>query len=216
MRFTGNKVGLGLVILITLLFSNVSFAQDSVQYTRDYSFRDGLYLTYNQFLNNKPIPKSRIVSSVDTNRIDFFRQITGKAEIVYLDDSLHQKKVRLNEVWGYAHNRSVFLYHNSDFQRLQTIGKICYFPATITVYTTVGPGMYGDRYGTPVTSMRQYIFSLKGGKVTELNINSLEYYLAADPALLAEFKDLPKRKKKDMLFVFVRKFNERNPAFFPL
>jgi len=38
----------------------------------------------------------------------------------------------------------------------------------------------------------------------------------ADPELHDEFSGLSKKKKKQMKFLYIRKFNEKNPLFFPV
>jgi hypothetical protein len=38
----------------------------------------------------------------------------------------------------------------------------------------------------------------------------------SDPDLHEEFMRLPNKKKKDLMFVYIRKFNEKNPLYLPV
>ena len=40
--------------------------------------------------------------------------------------------------------------------------------------------------------------------------------LMKDNELYEEYVQLSKRKKKDLMFVYIRKFNEKNPLFIPV
>ena len=42
----------------------------------------------------------------------------------------------------------------------------------------------------------------------------MEKLLEADSALSAEFSQLKSKKKKDLKFLYVRKYNEKHPLYF--
>ena len=79
---------------------------------------------------------------------------------------------------------------------------------------------YYDRYNRPgsnysTTDLKQYLFDFETGEVLEYDIESVEILLMKDPELADEFSALRSRKKKQMKFVFIRRFNERHPLYFP-
>jgi hypothetical protein len=37
-----------------------------------------------------------------------------------------------------------------------------------------------------------------------------------DEELYEEYMKLPRKKKRDLMFVYIRKYNERNPLFIPV
>ena len=63
--------------------------------------------------------------------------------------------------------------------------------------------------------MRQYLLDFKTGNVLDYNEEGIELLLMADPVLHDEFASLRKKKQKQLKFMYIRKFNERNPLYFP-
>ena len=64
-------------LFIILLFASFSgFAQtDTIAYSHDYEFKEGIYLTVKQFLGNQPLTKEKIVTAGPKNQLDFFSQL---------------------------------------------------------------------------------------------------------------------------------------------
>jgi len=62
--------------------------------------------------------------------------------------------------------------------------------------------------------MKQFILDFDTGKVMDYNVQSLEIALMRDPELYDEYIVLSSRKKKQLKFLYIRKFNERNPVYF--
>jgi len=114
--------------------------------------------------------------------------------------------------------------------RITIIGSICHFVANLTTYNT----NYGYPYSYPYygyynyynpyrsspgayssTEMRQYILDFKNRTNTGLYGWKCWVLLMADPELHDEFTGLSNKKQKQLKFLYIRKFNERNPLFFP-
>jgi hypothetical protein len=66
------------------------------------------------------------------------------------------------------------------------------------------------------SEMRQFILDFNTGKVMDYDYKNLEMILMRDPELHDEFSNLRKRKKKQLKFLYIRKFNERNPLYLPV
>jgi hypothetical protein len=64
--------------------------------------------------------------------------------------------------------------------------------------------------------MKQYIIDFESGKMLEFDVENTELMLMKDNKLYEEYVQLPKKKKKDLMFVYLRKFNENNPLFIPV
>ena len=74
-------------VFICSIISNFGIAQndyynpetakikDSIAYSQDYEFKEGIYLTIKQFLENKPVTKENIVTAIPKDRLDFFSQL---------------------------------------------------------------------------------------------------------------------------------------------
>ena len=193
-----------------------SLHKDSVQYQQGFSFRQGIYLNYDQFRSNRPLSKSAIVSEGDTSRFDYIRLALGRESFQWKDSTgkLHQTKTA--SVWGYSENKTVYIRWNNSFSRVVVIGTICHFAAEVTTYMYTGPGTYPNQQsGTPVESMQQYVIDTKTGTVYDFNVTTMQFLLQRDAALSAEYSALRKKQKKDQAFVFLRKYNEKHALYFP-
>jgi hypothetical protein len=49
----------------------------------------------------------------------------------------------------------------------------------------------------------------------EYDTKNVEVLLMKDPELYDEFVRLSRKKKKQMLFYYIRKYNEKNPLYLP-
>ena len=109
---------------------------------------------------------------------------------------------------------------------------ICHFVATVTTYNPnyydpysynpyYSSSYYYNRYSMPQsnttsTDLRQYLLDFETGDVMEYDTESVEVLLMKDPELSDEYHSLSGRKKKQMKFVFIRRFNEKHPLYFPV
>ncbi len=93
-------------------------------------------------------------------------------------------------------------------------------------YGYYGYGSYYSRYPygyNPYRSrniarseIKQYIIEFETGNIAEFDMKNTELMLMKDPELYEEYAQLPRRKKKDLMFVYIRKYNERNPLYIPV
>src|SRR3989344_7386192 len=121
------------IVFVFLFFSLGAIAQtNTVTYSRDYEFKEGLFLTLEQFKNNTPILKSAIVSILPKDQIDFLTQITEQKTITFKDSAGIEQKIETSTVWGFYQNRTVFINFNNDFNRVNVIGTLSLFSAVVT------------------------------------------------------------------------------------
>jgi len=74
---------------------------------------------------------------------------------------------------------------------------------------------YSRPYTTSRTELRQYLIDFETGKIYEFDTESVKILIMKDPELYEEFVKLSKKKQKELMFVYIRKFNERNPLYLP-
>lgn len=189
---------------------------DSVQYVQGFPFKEGIYLTYEQFKANKPVPKRDIIFGDDSTRTDFIKQALTKDMVVWKDSITgNTVSAKVSSLWGYSENSSVYIRFNYAFNRIMVIGSICHFTSYVTDYMYTGPGTYpNQQYGTPVESLQQFVLDTKTGRILSYDVANMETLLASDSTLHAEFMSLKRRQKKDQLFIYLRKYNERHPLYF--
>ena len=199
------------------------------EYTPDFEFEDGIYLIFDQVKNNAPIPKSRILTNVPYNDRDFFFKVLDNKKIFFYDEFGMKQEVRTNNIWGFSRNGVLYIGVEDNFYRITVLGQICHFVANVTTYNAryydpyyrYNPYDYYYRYGGyPVTTtsseMRQYLLNFQTGEILDYDVKSLEILLMRDPELHDEYAQLRKKKKKQMKFLYIRKFNERNPLYIPV
>lgn len=204
-----------IVALILLFVGLQSQAQDSMQYVQGFEFKQGIYLNYQQFRSNSPILKSTIVFSEDSSRLDFIKLALSKDNVQWKDTSGKIQTTKVSSLWGYSENNAVYIRFNNQYNRIVVIGSICHFTSYVTNYLYTGPGTYpSQQYGTPVESLQQYILDTDSGTVYDFNTESMEYILQRDAVLSKEFSGLRRKQKKDQLFIYLRRYNERHPLYF--
>ena len=107
------------VFIFLLIISKLSTSQNAtVAYSRDFEFKEGIYLTIDQFKQNNPIPISDIVSAVPKTEHNFLTQVLDQKTVTFKDETGQEQKLATASIWGYCRNRSVFLNFNQTFNRL--------------------------------------------------------------------------------------------------
>ena len=64
--------------------------------------------------------------------------------------------------------------------------------------------------------LKQYLIDFESGKVLEFDVSNTELLLMKDDKLYEEYVQLSRKKKKELMFVYIRKFNENNPLYLPV
>lgn len=204
-----------LIVLLTISLQ-LNSQTDSLVYSSSFPLKDGVYLTYEQFRANNPVPRSKIVGAGDTAAIDFIKTQMTSRTLRYRDTGSVIIEINPLRAWGFCENRAVYVSCNNDFSRIMLMGNIAQFTAYVTTYMTTGPaGMGGPAMGTPVQTLQQYFLDTKSGRIYDANVDNVQYLIQGDPVLLAEFNALKKRKRKEMMFYYVRLYNEKHPLKFP-
>lgn len=231
--------------MISGLYSISLYGQterDLVKFAPDFRFTDGVYLNFDQVKMNRPIPKAKLLTSIDYSDREFFKKLFEMDKIYFYDELGVRQEIPKGSVWGYSRNGVLYIQVQESFNRITYIGNICHFVADITTYdsryynspygfydpyySSYGYGNYYSPYNSYYspyrnanmsrTEMRQYLIDFESGKVLEFDIKNTELMLMKDDVLYEEFMKLPKRKRKDLMFVYIRKFNENNPLYIPV
>jgi hypothetical protein len=194
-----------------------------VKYSAEYEFKEGIFLNFSQVKSNKPIPKSRIISSENYNSLDFLNKVVQNDKIYVYDEYGMRQEIATKDVWGFSRKGTLYIHWNNEFNRIPIVGNICHFVAN----KAINHGNYNDPYyynpyrynitvpTTTTVEMQQYILNFESGEVYEYEIKGLEIILMRDPELFDEFNNLRNRKKRKLKFLYLRKFNERNPLYLP-
>lgn len=224
-----------------MLFSLPLLAQEKVAYTSDFQFKDGIYLSFDDFKNNNPIPITHIVSNHNIQASDYLETVLNEKEVVYYDNLYEERKVNSIDVWGFSQNGKVSIGHGSaqsirnpsyfGWYPLVLIGSICYFPAVELEYRSMPiPPSFGAQPGNYHRQETFYedrvqvhlLIEFSTGKTIRLSTGQLdaiptgiiEDLIYKDTKLHDEFIALSKKEKKNKAMFFIRKFNQNNPIYF--
>lgn len=196
-----------------------------VKYTPDFRFNEGVYLNFDQVKNNSPVPKYKVISSVDYNNPQFFDALATESVISYYDNLGIRQDVSMKTIWGYCRNGLLYVRMSETFNKINIVGSICHFLANITIQN---PRFYDPYYYNPYyyyrygpspsyssTEIRQFILDFETGKIYDYDVDNLEPLFMRDPELHDEYMALSKKKRQQLRFLYIRKFNERNPLLIP-
>ncbi len=204
-----------------------------IKYTPEFKFKEGVYMNFDQVRQNNPIPKSRIITEVSYDDPDFFERVLNGKKLQLFDNIGVKQEIQSKSIWGFSRNGVLYIYLNDNYFRITIIGNICHFVGSLTSYNrSSGVPYYGygypyyyspyyNPYYSPYSNntsveMKQYLLDFKTGNVLDYSEESVEVLLMSDPELHDEFAGLSKKKQKQLKFLYIRKFNERNPLFFPV
>jgi hypothetical protein len=74
---------------------------------------------------------------------------------------------------------------------------------------------YYNRGNTSRTDLQMFMIDFETGKEYDYTLDNLEALLMRDPELYEEFVSMRNKNQKKMMFVYLRKFNEKHPVFLP-
>lgn len=202
-----------LLIGFFIFTANSFFGQnDSVWFER----KEGLYLDYLQFRENRPITKPQIITNIDTSQLDFFTKVVSQKEILIMTPSGTEEKIFSKDLWGYFQNGILYIYYDNAFYKVPVLGAISYFIGTqeITYYSGVGWGYPYGMVGVPVKTreLKDFLMDYYTGKIYPFSIEQLEELLKKDAEIYSEFTRLSRKQKKNKYKYYIRLFNEKHPV----
>ena len=214
-----------LIALEVIMFFNVFVVNAQIdtigkeRYSPSYKINEGIFISFNQLLLNKPLSFERVISG-NKNSENWYEDIFKNEKIVFLDDYGVQQNVTTKQIWGYFRNGALYVYYNNDFYRVPYIGKIAHYVATQTLKVDNGyDPYYGYNQGMmpsyETTHIVQNIIDFENGKTFPFTLETVQAFISKDTELFNEFNLLKKNKKKQMMFLYIRRYNERNPLYLP-
>ncbi len=220
-----------LIILLMLPLSLKSqmdtISHKKVPFSEDFRFIDGLYMNIEDVKRNNPIPKQRIISKLDENDYTYFETLLQGDYVSVLDDMGLKIDIKVKDIWGFSQNGMLFIKWNGQFNRIPVFGSICHFIADKT-YVDNRYNPYNNYYNyyynpyyypntqTVKTELRQYLLDMETGQVMDYTHENLEIIISRDKKLYEEFVKLKSKQKRQLKFLYLRKFNENNPFYFTI
>lgn len=192
----------------------------AMPYQRGFQFEPGIYLTINDWKHNNPIPKEAIITEFDPGAPYFYLQVLHKRWLHYRDANGTVNKIECEKIFGYSVDNVVYTKHHL---KIAIIGAICHF--TSVLYQIDDPYLTGFAFAVMDISMsnqsgihkqekfRQYIINFETGAIHRFTERALKKLISTDIHLYQEYKQF-KGRKRDRMFIFLKKYNERHPVYF--
>lgn len=204
-----------IIVIIFLFFGlkPILNAQNQSLFDNNFKFKEGIFLNYSQVKNNQPIPKSNIITNNDKNSYNFFDILFLENEITVIAEDGSKQKIKTTDVWGYSDKGFLYVNYKNKISQIHVLGAICHFMASEDVYTN--NSTYYETFSSPTTTVVNYqaIMDFETGTIVALNVNNLTSILAKDKEITKEWSELSKSKKKKQMFVFIQKYNQKNPVY---
>jgi hypothetical protein len=188
---------------------------DSTVYSPHTSIPDAIFISYYDLRHNNGIHKEEIVSEFNREQLDFIKAVVSEPTVTYKEGD-RLKEVASSAIYGFFQNGTFYINYNHDFYRVPVFGSIGYLVASVKV---MNAGFYDPGYGFPVGSgvtreLREFLVNFHDGVITEFSMKKAEALLARDTLLFSEYKKLNRRKEKEQVYRFIRRYNDLHPVYF--
>lgn len=190
------------IVLIMLFLSEICLAQ-KIEFDLNYKFQDGIYLSFNQLLSNKP-------EFVMTPALEQFisNSLLDDKILKKLNKKRKGQKLKLKDLWVICMQgvplritpTSNFIFTGNKYSTTHT-------PTKLNLIRFIALG----RITTFRTPSEYYIFKQGDLRSIKLNSNNLTFMLIDEPNLYAKFKK--DRKSKNNLFHYIKEYNRINPIY---
>ncbi len=200
------------LLVCSMLMAHAAMAQDSVRYSGGYVFKDGIYFNFQAFRGNGPSVPLEAISTAQGQRIADLRSAGGK--LFFTDSSGGRTRLDMDAIWGFCDKGVVYVRAGNDFSRIGLMGALAHLVYDAT-YRNYDPYMMGG--GTAYTVQEQRFLDMATGAFLPVSAAGLYTVIARDAVLKEEFDALKKkeRNRPETLFLFMRRYNDRHPLYFP-
>ena len=203
------------LFILSMIVSTVLHGQRDTlgRYSPGFKFRDGVYLTFDDFKSNCPsINKNELYDEFGQNLTDI------ESDIVWYtlaNDSLIP--VSQDTIWGFSNRGKIFLRNQDFFDRLVVIGTLCHIIHREEFFD-YNNAMYNGFTYAPVRReiQTEFFLDMRTGDKLEFNTENLSDYINDDPILHGSFEQLSRKKKKESMFRYLHSYNQKYPVYFPI
>lgn len=208
------KQFLNLCLLLFFLFSISAFGQPYgdglIEYEFGYPFKTGIYYTFENFKENRPIEINsfRVIRRANTAACR-----TGKlSDYIIYESGSEEIRVNGEDIWGYSKKGDVYVSHKNMFYEILIYGGISYMVAL--------RGGFKEDDGVQkqlnaANEERHALLDANTGKTYDFKTKFLDSLLMQDKEIYEEYLN-SNLKKRDKKFIFLRKYNEKHQIYFPI
>jgi hypothetical protein len=212
-----------IIILITLIVGTNN-APAQVKYQPERKFKNGIYLNFEQVLNNTPVPQTKL-----TGFNNFYLPKTLiDNKLDSLDNNGNKKRIRCPKIFFFGFNGNLTPYFRGNSGKWIIFGRISIFSVHIDRlfrgYITDHFKEYDPMYNLEVWRTKQYavnkqsyediyLLDFNSGKVVKFNYEKLTSILKTDLNLYQEYINLNRPTRKGKAIDFITKFNFKYPIY---
>lgn len=183
-----------------------------VRYQGGFNFNEGIYRDFQSFRNNAPsIPLEELTDEQDIA----IREIRASNRFFHVDGTGERKEIDLDKAWGFCDNDIVFLRTGDGFYRIGMMGTLAHVLFEYN-YRDWDPSYYPYGGTTVNTAQAEYVLNMTTGEFSDFTAATMEKALADDEILKPQWDEIPPKKRKgEVLYLFLRRYNDRHPLYFP-
>ena len=213
-----------IISLISFFATDVLAQEDSLILTKNYHFKDGVYLSFEAFQSNTPDYKwDELKSNLVTNPQTFITQI----QYVYIKNEEKEIPLGLDKIWCVSLAGIPYLRlqegdtkkHLTTFAGLQLRGKICYFSFEDYRLVKIPIHAYNPYTGIPFRSgiiereknlKIEKILNFETGEIAILTVENIKKWITDDQKLLDTLNELTIEEAEEKLFKCLLIYDDRN------
>jgi hypothetical protein len=206
-------------ILITLIICSArwTFAQSDtaarVKYTSEFHFKDGVYINFDEWKNNRP----RIRDFSETKANTFGAQDEIELHYSCKDIAGSAKNCIVRNCFGFVHDGNFYISQGfyGYYFRVFLIGSLTHFLAFTgfndkDAYISSEPnGFIGS-----ANDYREYLLDFDSGRAFEFTYKNFSAFLKEHDAEMRQ-QLINTKKKKQMIHHYLLKYNETHPIYLP-
>lgn len=110
------------------------------------ALKDGLYLSFDDFRYNNPIPPIYLINSLDIRDPGYLDSVVDLPEIKYYDHLEEERTVKPEALWGYCRGGKPYINQDDQWARITVIGSLCHFTTWVEKIEYQRPDVYGGGY----------------------------------------------------------------------
>lgn len=175
-------------------------------------FKEGIYLTYADFINNKPSVAIEAIENLDSFK-SFQKgsaRIEAPRDIYYMENN-EMKKVASNDIWGLCAFNTPYVFDQKNFYKLEIIGAVMKFYNTDHKKWDEKPGLPGQA----VTSMKVAKYILFHDGLVVADKNAVEVAFSKDSEFFNQYQSSKGTDSSPTFDLQIMSFNQRHPVTIP-
>lgn len=221
-----NTLNYTLLLIIQLVCLNIMSAQDSLLVSKNFRFKNGIYMDLKAFQSNSPNYKwSDVKSDYFANPQTFLTSVN----YIKLDEN---QELDLNTIWAICIDGIPYVRLDIEpygkrmktFAALKVRGKICYFTYQDKQTIKFPMSAYNPVTGRPFrTAMIERDFDVQvekilhfeTGEIADFTLENFRKWILDDPRLIQSINELKPEEVQERLFKCLLIYDDRNEVFVP-